>query len=99
VPVNAEFVASRGRTDIKLHRCDISFYCDSIFNFLRHQSNHSLQPRSDRIILGLLLLILSSLVMPCDILLILSFICYNFWGLERINPFQSPKIVAYEEQN
>jgi hypothetical protein len=53
------------------------------------------------------------------ILLILSFICYNFlggggWkgltlsipkkchnfvGLERVKPFQPPKIVAYEEQN
>jgi hypothetical protein len=49
--------------------------------------------------------------MACDIiLLILSFICYNFGGLERVNPFHpksaavfepfaAPKIVAYEEQN
>jgi hypothetical protein len=37
--------------------------------------------------------------MPCDIiLLILSFICYSFFGLERVNPFQPQKIVAYEEQ-
>jgi hypothetical protein len=42
------------------------------------------------------------------ILLILFFICYNFGGLERVaffggmegvNPFQPPKIVAYEGQN
>jgi hypothetical protein len=38
--------------------------------------------------------------MPCDIiLLILSFICYNFFGLERVNSFQPQKIVAYEGQN
>jgi hypothetical protein len=53
--------------------------------------------------------------MPCDIILsILSFICYNFGGLERVNPFHPKKyynflgwkgagkphkIVAYEEQN
>jgi hypothetical protein len=43
---------------------------------------------------------LSSPVMPCDIiLLILSFICYGFFGLERVKPFQAPKIVAYEERN
>jgi hypothetical protein len=37
--------------------------------------------------------------MPCDILLILSFICYNFFGLERVNHFKPPKIVAYEKEN
>jgi hypothetical protein len=46
------------------------------------------------------LLTLSSSVMPYDIIfLILPFICYNFGGLERVNPFQPPKIIAYEEQN
>jgi hypothetical protein len=34
--------------------------------------------------------------MPFGItLLILFFICYNFGGLERVNPFQPPKIVAF----
>jgi hypothetical protein len=38
--------------------------------------------------------------MPCDIiLLILSFICYNFVRLERVNPLQPKKIVVCEEQN
>jgi hypothetical protein len=37
-------------------------------------------------------LILSSSVMPCDIiLLILSFICYNFFGLVRVNSFHLKK--------
>jgi hypothetical protein len=37
-------------------------------------------------------LTLSGPVMPCDIiLLILSFICYKFFGLERINPFHPKK--------
>jgi hypothetical protein len=46
------------------------------------------------------LLTLSSPVMPCDIiLLILSFICYSLFGLERVNRFQPQKIVAYEGQN
>jgi hypothetical protein len=50
-----------------------------------------------RLMMGLTL---SSSVISCDIiLLILSFICYNFFGLERINSLQPPKIVAYEEQN
>jgi hypothetical protein len=41
-------------------------------------------------------LTLSSPVMPFGIiLLILFFIWYNFWGLERVNPFQSKKIVAF----
>jgi hypothetical protein len=29
------------------------------------------------------------------ILLILFFICYNFGGLERVNRFKPPKIVAF----
>jgi hypothetical protein len=29
------------------------------------------------------------------ILVILFFRCYNFWGLEMVNPFQPPKIVAF----
>jgi hypothetical protein len=29
------------------------------------------------------------------ILLILSFICYNFGGLEKVNAFQPKKIVAF----
>jgi hypothetical protein len=38
------------------------------------------------------ILTLSSSVMPCDtIRLILSFICYNFLGLERVNPFNPQK--------
>jgi hypothetical protein len=58
---------------------------------------------------SMVILTLSGPVMPCDIiLLILSFICYNFGGLERVNPFHPKKcynyfgletIVAYEEQN
>jgi hypothetical protein len=45
-------------------------------------------------------LTLSSPVMPFGIkLLILFFICYNFGGLERVNPFQPKKLVAYEAQN
>jgi hypothetical protein len=44
--------------------------------------------------------VLFSPVMPFGIiLLILFFICYNFWGPERVNPFQPKKSVAYEEQN
>jgi hypothetical protein len=43
-------------------------------------------------------LTLSSLVMPFGIiLLILFFICYNFGGLESINPFKPKKIVAFFE--
>jgi intracellular septation protein A len=42
------------------------------------------------------LLTLSSPMMPFDIIpLILFFICYSFWGLERVQP---KKIVAYEGQ-
>jgi hypothetical protein len=61
-------------------------------------------------------LTLSSPVMPFEIIrLIIFFICYNIWGLERfnplntknctffgmesVNPFQPPKNVAYEGQN
>jgi hypothetical protein len=45
-------------------------------------------------------LTLSSPVMPFGIiLLIMFFICCNFGGLERVNPFQPSKIVAYEGQN
>jgi hypothetical protein len=41
-------------------------------------------------------LTLSSPLIPfVIILLILFFICYNFWGLERVNPFQPQKIVAF----
>jgi hypothetical protein len=37
-------------------------------------------------------LTLSSPVMLCDIiLLILSFICYKFFGLERVNPYHPKK--------
>jgi hypothetical protein len=47
-----------------------------------------------------MMLTLSSPVMPFGIiLLILFFICYNFWGLERVNPSQPKKIQAYEGQN
>jgi hypothetical protein len=38
--------------------------------------------------------------MPCDIiLLILSFICYNFLGWKGLTLSSPPKIEAYEEQN
>jgi hypothetical protein len=41
-------------------------------------------------------LTLSSPMIPFGIiLLILFFICYNFGGLERVNPIQPKKIVAF----
>jgi hypothetical protein len=41
-------------------------------------------------------LTLSSPVMPFGlIILILFFICYNFGGLEKVNPFQTKNILAF----
>jgi hypothetical protein len=44
------------------------------------------------------LLTLSSPVMACDIiLLILSFICYNFWGLERVMEMRDMKATREDD--
>jgi hypothetical protein len=38
-------------------------------------------------------------MMPFGIILLnLFFICYNFWGLERVNPFQPPKLYHMKDR-